>query len=121
MGGAQAPTQGRRQLQAINGESLLQAFPQAGCRPWVVGGRPLGLFLEFDHALLPGQMIDCLHLRRQVVGQLVADIFDLMAATARRRAGSAKHPVDGRAERLGAVDDQETAALGVNATCQQVF
>jgi hypothetical protein len=29
IGGAQAPAQGRRQLQAINGEGFFQAFPQS--------------------------------------------------------------------------------------------
>jgi hypothetical protein len=44
-----------------------------------------------------------------------------MVAAARHRVAGAKHPVDGRPQRLGAVDDKQLAAFRVNPSGHQVF
>ena len=121
----QAPAQRLRQSKAIDGEHLREPFAQARRRRRPLPLQPGGILLQLSHALVGLQLPGRPQCRPRLVvlrlRQMAEHIANLVIPTPLDRVLRVEHVTDGAAQRLGAVDHEQTAAVRPQPALDQLL
>ncbi len=117
VGRRQTFVQGFGNLQALQGEHLLHALPQAARSRFILALQEprqlLQSFLSFLGGLhLPGRPHQIACLTVLLFGQFVEHVADFVIAAALHRLCGSEHLLDRRTQRFGPIDDEQVLAVG---------